>query len=57
MSKKTMLGKVELFRQLVSEIAINKYDQKEFAEIVQAISLEVFTRKNVETLRSISVNE
>jgi len=57
MSKKTMLGKVELFRQLVSEIAINKYDQKEFAEIVQAISLEVFTKKNVETLRSISVNE
>ena len=57
MSKKTMLEKVELFRQLVSEIAINKYNQKEFAEIVQAISLEVFTRKNVETLRSISVNE
>jgi len=57
MSKKTMLEKVELFRQLVSEIAINKYDQKEFAEIVQAISLEVFTKKNVETLRSISVNE
>ena len=57
MDKKTMLEKVELFRQLVSEIAINKYDQKEFAEIVQAISLEVFTKKNVETLRSISVNE
>ena len=57
MSNKTMLDKVELFRQLVSEINISKYEQKEFAEIVQAISLEIFTRNDVETLRNLEADD
>jgi len=57
MNNKTMLDKVELFRQLVSEIIISKYEQKEFAEIVQAISLEIFTRKDVETLRNMEADD
>jgi len=57
MNNKTMLDKVELFRQLVSEINISKYEQKEFAEIVQAISLEIFTRNDVETLRNMEADD
>ena len=57
MDNKTMLNKVELFRQLVSEIIISKYEQKEFAEIVQAISLEIFTRNDVETLRNLEADD
>jgi len=57
MNNKTMLDKVELFRQLVSEINISKYEQKEFAEIVQAISLEIFTRNDVETLRNLEADD
>jgi len=57
MDNKTMLDKVELFRQLVSEIIISKYEQKEFAEIVQAISLEIFTRNDVETLRNMEADD
>ena len=57
MDNKTMLDKVELFRQLVSEINISKYEQKEFAEIVQAISLEIFTRNDVETLRNLEADD
>jgi len=57
MNNKTMLDQVELFRQLVSEINISKYKQKEFAEIVQAISLEIFTRNDVETLRNMEADD
>jgi predicted KAP-like P-loop ATPase len=57
MSKKTMLEKVELFRQLVSEISISRYEQKEFAEIVKAISLEIFTRSDIETLRNLEADD
>ena len=57
MNNKTMLDQVELFRQLVSEINISKYEQKEFAEIVQAISLEIFTRNDVETLRNLEADD
>jgi len=57
MDNKTMLDKVELFRQLVSEINISKYEQKEFAEIVQAISIEIFTRNDVETLRNLEADD
>ena len=57
MNKKTMLEKIELFRQLVSEIDISKYQQKEFAEIVQTISLEIFTRNDVETLRNLEADD
>jgi predicted KAP-like P-loop ATPase len=57
MNNKTMLDQVELFRQLVSEINISKYEQKEFAEIVQAISLEIFTRNDVETLRNMEADD
>jgi|TARA_R110002012_G_scaffold288142_1_gene480743 predicted KAP-like P-loop ATPase len=57
MSNKTMLDKVEWFRELVSQINISKYEQKEFAEIVQAISLEIFTRNDVETLRNLEADD
>lgn len=50
-----MLDKVELFRQLVSEINISKYEQKEFAEIVHAISLEIFTENDIDTLRRVKL--
>ena len=52
-----MLDKVELFRQLVSEIYISKYEQKEFAEIVKKISLDIFTRNDVETLRNLEADD
>ena len=52
-----MLEKVELFRQLVSEISISRYQQKEFAEIVKAISLEIFTRSDIETLRNLEADD
>ena len=55
MTNRTMLDKVELFRELVSQINISKYEQKDFAEIVQAISLEIFTENDVETLRKINI--
>ena len=51
--QKTMLEKVELFRQMVTEIAIDRYEQKEFADIVHEISLEVFTREDIDTLRNL----
>ena len=57
MQNKTMLEKVELFRQLVSEISISRYEQKEFAEIVKAISLEIFTRSDIETLRNLEAED
>ena len=57
MSNKTMLDKVEWFRESVSQINISKYEQKEFAEIVQAISLEIFTRNDVETLRNLEADD
>ena len=34
--------KVDLFKQLVSEISIRRYTQEEFAGIVEAIHKEVF---------------
>ena len=52
-NQKTMLSKIEMFRNLVSEIDISKYDQKEFAEIVYLISIEVFNRKDITTLREL----
>lgn len=52
-NKKTILQKVEFFRQLVSEIDISKYEQREFSDIVHEISLEVFNRTDIETLRSL----
>ena len=52
-NEKTMLQKVELFRQLVSEIAIDRYEQNEFADIVREISLEVFSREDIDTLRNL----
>ena len=57
MNKKTMLEKIELFRRLVSEINISKYQQNEYAEIVQTISLEIFTRNDVETLRNLEADD
>ena len=57
MSNKTMLEKIELFRQLVSEISIARYEQKEFAEIVKAISLDIFTRNDIETLRNLKADD
>ena len=57
MNKKTMLEKIELFRRLVSEINISKYQQNEYAEIVKLISLEVFTESDIETLQNIPIND
>jgi len=52
-NEKTMLEKVELFRQMVSEIAIDRYEQNEFANIVREISLEVFSREDIDILRNL----
>ena len=52
-NEKTMLEKVELFRQMVSEIAIDRYEQNEFADIVREISLEVFSREDIDILRNL----
>ena len=40
--KITWFKKVDLFKQLVSEIHIKRYSQEEFAGIVEAIYEEVF---------------
>ena len=37
---------INLFRQLVGEINISKYQQKKYVEIVNAIFLEIFGEKN-----------
>jgi hypothetical protein len=55
--KKTMLEKIELFRQLVTEIDISKYEQKEFAEIVRTLSLEIFTADDIEALRNMRIEQ
>jgi len=34
--------KVDLFKQLVSEISIRRYTQEEYVEIVEAIYEEIF---------------
>ena len=39
-----MNDKIEQFAQLVSEIDISKYEQKEFAHIVSLIKYEIFER-------------
>jgi DNA-binding MltR family transcriptional regulator len=52
-NEKTMLEKVELFRQLVSQVDISRYEQDEFVNIVHEISLEVFTREDIDTLRNL----
>ena len=39
-----MKDKIEYFAQLVSEIDISKYEQREFAEIVKLIHYEIFNQ-------------
>ena len=39
-----MKDKIEHFAQLVSEIDISKYEQREFAHIVSLIKYEIFAR-------------
>ena len=43
-----MKDKIEHFAQLVSEIDISKYEQREFAHIVSLIKYEIFERPNDE---------
>jgi len=43
-----MNDKIMLFAQLVSEINISKYKQKEYVQIVKAIYFEIFG-KNADT--------
>ena len=52
-----MLEKVEQFRELVSQVHIKKYEQKEFAEIVHEISLHVFNEDDIITLRNLKLKE
>ena len=40
-NNETLLDKIELFRKLVSEIAISKYEQEEFGKIVYQISIDI----------------
>tara|TARA_R100000656_G_scaffold47331_1_gene38371 strand:- start:152 stop:286 length:135 start_codon:yes stop_codon:yes gene_type:complete len=40
-----MKNKIMLFAQLVSEIDISKYKQKEYRQIVKAIYFEIFGAK------------
>ena len=40
-----MKDKIMLFAQLVSEINISKYEQKEYVQIVKAIYFEIFGAK------------
>ena len=41
-----MKDKIMKFAQLVSEINISKYEQKEYRQIVKAIYCEIFGEKN-----------
>jgi len=43
-----MKDKIEHFAQLVSEIDISKYEQREFAHIVSLIKYEIFKRSDDE---------
>ena len=43
-----MKDKIDYFAQLVSEIDISKYEQREFAHIVSLIKYEIFERSNDE---------
>ena len=43
--KNTMKKKIMLFAQLVSEIDISRYKQKEYVNIVKAIYWEIFGEK------------
>ena len=43
-----MKDEIEQFAQLVSEIDISKYEQKEFAHIVSLIKYEIFERSDDE---------
>ena len=54
-NNETILDKIELFRKLVSEIDISKYEQEEFGKIVYQISIEVFSRQDIEILRTIKI--
>jgi len=40
-----MKQKIMLFAQLVTEIDISKYKQKQYAKIVRAIYWEIFVKK------------
>ena len=42
-----MKQKIMLFAQLVTEIDISKYKQKQYIEIVRAIYWEIFGKKEV----------
>lgn len=39
------MNEITLFKQLVSEINISKYNQKEYADIVNAIYVSIFKIK------------
>ena len=43
-----MKDKIEHFAQLVSEIDISKYEQREFAHIVSLIKYEIFKENDNE---------
>ena len=43
--EETMKKKIMLFAQLVSEIDISRYKQKEYVNIVKAIYWEIFGKK------------
>ena len=46
--RRIIKDEIEQFAQLVSEIDISKYEQKEFAHIVSLIKYEIFERSNDE---------
>ena len=50
-----MKDKIDHFAQLISEIDISKYEQEEFGKIVYQISIEVFSRQDIEILRTIKI--
>jgi hypothetical protein len=41
-------NKINRFAELISEIDISKYEQREFADIVKLIKYEIFERSNDE---------
>ena len=55
MQNKTMLEKILNLKMKYP--IIEQLEQKEFAEIVKAISLEIFTRSDIETLRNLEAED
>ena len=54
MGNSKMKKKIMLFAQLVTEIDISKYKQKQYIKIVKAIYWEIFGSKKISNVKGIN---